>query len=76
MKNQPCSVRPLLIVDLNLDEIHYYPFITSMNRCDGSCKTVEDPLGRTSVPNKMEDVNLKVFNMIKRIKKPSKTYLI
>ena len=29
-----------------LDELHYYPFIISLDRCDGSCNTVEDPLGR------------------------------
>ena len=58
-------VRPMLI-DLNLDKL-LYPFIINMNRCDGSCSTVEDPFGRICVPNKMEDMNLKVFNMIKGI---------
>ena len=40
--------------------------------CDGSCNTVEDPFGRIFVPNKMDNVNLKVFSMIKGINK-SKT---
>ena len=35
-----------------------------MSRCNGSSNTVEDPLGRICVPDKMEDVNLQVFNMI------------
>ena len=35
--------------------------------CDGSCNTVEDPFGRIFVPNKMDNVNLKVFSMIKGI---------
>ena len=66
MNNQPCMVKSTLI-DLNHDEIHYYLFIISMNRCNGSCNTVDDPLGGISPPDKMEDVNLKVFNMIKGI---------
>ena len=37
--------------------------------CDGSYSTVEDPFHLTYVPNKIEDVNLKVFNMIKGINK-------
>ena len=35
INNQQCMVRPMLI-DLDLDELHYYPFIISMSRCDGS----------------------------------------
>ena len=45
MNNRPCLVRPTLI-DFNFDEFHYYPFIISINRCDGSCNTVEDSFGR------------------------------
>ena len=31
----------------------------------GSCNSVDDPFGRTCVPNKMEDVILKVLNIFK-----------
>ena len=66
MNNEQCMVRPTLI-DLNLDELHYYLFIISMNRCDGSCNTVEDPFRKICVPNEMEDVKLTVFDTIKRV---------
>lgn len=68
MSNQPCSARPMLI-DLNLDKRHYYPFIMSMSRCNTckNCNTVEDPFGRICIPNKLEYVNMKVFGMIKEI---------
>ena len=62
MNNQPGMVRPALI-NLNPD----CPFIISMNRCYGRCNTAEDPFGRICFPNKMEEVNLKVFNMIKEL---------
>ena len=39
-----------------------------MNSCDGSCNTEEHSVGRKFVPNKMGDVCVKVFNMIKRKK--------
>ena len=52
---------------MNPDELHYYPFIVSLDRCDASCYTVEHWFGRICVPNTMENVNLKVFNMIKGI---------
>ena len=36
MNSQPCMVRPMFI-DLNHDELHYYPFIINLDRCDGGC---------------------------------------
>ena len=38
-----------------------------MNICDGICNTIDDPFGRICFPNNSEDMNLKVFNMIKAI---------
>lgn len=78
MSNQPWSSRPTLI-DLRLDDVHYYPLIISVNRCDESFSSVEDPFSGTWVPSKIEDVNLKVVNMIKGInefKYTHKTYLL
>ena len=68
VNDQQNMVSPMLI-DLNLDELCYYPFIISMSRCNESCNTAEDPFGRICVPNKIEDVNLKVFNIIKKLNK-------
>ena len=53
-----------MLIDLNPDELHYYPFVVSLDRSDGSCINVEDSFGRICIPNKMEGVNLKVFNII------------
>ena len=64
---------------MRLDDIHFYPLIISINRCDKSFSSVEDPFSRTRVPNKIEDLNLKVLNMIKainEIKYTRKTYLL
>ena len=32
----------LTFINLNLDELQYYPFIVSMSRCDMSYNTIED----------------------------------
>ena len=66
MNKHKCMIWPTLI-DLNPDELHYYPFFISANSCDGSCNTDKDPFGRLCVPNKIEVVNPRVFNIIKRI---------
>ena len=55
----------LAIIDLNLNDLHYQPFIISMNRYDGSRIAVEDTFGRIWIPNKIEDMNLKVLSMVK-----------
>ena len=56
INNQPCMVRPILS-NLNPDKLHYYPFIVSMTRCDGSCITAEDLFSRICLPNKIESMN-------------------
>ena len=40
-------------------EFYCYPFSVKLGRCVGSCNTLNK-----SVPNKREDLNLNVFNMI------------
>ena len=65
MNNQQCMVG-LTLTDLNPDELRYYPFFISMDRCDKSCNIVVDPFGGIWVSNKIEDLNLRVFNMIKK----------
>ena len=41
-------------------EFHYYPFAVKLDRCARSCNLSN----KIYVPNKTEDLNLSVFNMI------------
>ena len=59
-------IRPTLI-DLNAIELNYFLFMISLDKCQGSCNAVDDLSTKISVPSETNDVNLKVFNMIKRI---------
>ena len=55
-------------IDLNPDELHHYSFIISRDRYDGGVmNTVKDTFDRIYAPIKIEDVNFKVFSMIKGI---------
>ena len=68
--HQKCLTQPTLI---NLhpseysQEFHYYPFEVKLDRCIGSCNSLNDLTNKVFVPNKTEDLNLSVFNMIKDI---------
>ena len=48
-------------------EFHSYPFAVKLDRYDGSCSTLNDLHNKVCVPNKTEDLNLSMFNMITEI---------
>ena len=62
LSNQKYMIQPTLINLLLL--IHYYPFLVKLDRYVGSCNTLNDLSNKVCVPNKTEDLNLSVFNMI------------
>ena len=47
-------------------ELHYFPFAVKLDRFVGSCNTINDLFNKVCVPNKTEDLNVHVFNMITR----------
>ena len=65
--NQNCQIQHTFI-NLNPTEysqkIHYYPFGVKLDKCVGNCNTLNDLSNRVCVPNKTEDLNMHVFNMI------------
>ena len=69
LSNQKCITQPSLI---NLhpneysQEFHYYPFSVKLDRCVGSCNTLNDLSNKVCVPNKI-GLNLSVFDMITEI---------
>ena len=44
--------------------VHYYPFTVKLDKCVGSCNTRNDLINKVYVPNRTQDSNLSVFNMI------------
>ena len=45
-------------------EIHYSAFKVKLNKCVGSCNTLNDFFNKVCIPNKTEDLNLSVLTMI------------
>ena len=67
LSNQKCKIQPTFITlhaNKYSQEFQYYPLAAKLNRCVGSCSTLNDLSNKASVPNKTEDLNLNVFNMI------------
>ena len=48
-------------------ECHYYPFVIKSDRCAGSCDTLNDLSNKVCLPNKTEDLDLSMFNMVAEI---------
>ena len=70
LSNQKCMIQ-LTLINLHLNEssqeFHYYPFVVKLDKCVGSCNNLNDSSNMSNmvcVPNKTEDLNLCVFNMI------------
>ena len=66
--NQECMSR-LKILDVNegVDEALFYPYNVLVNKCSGSCNTLDDPMARLCVPNVIKNVNMKVYNFLMRL---------
>ena len=45
-------------------EFHHYPFAVKLDRCVGSFNTLNELSNKVCVPNKTEEFNLSIFNMI------------
>ena len=67
LSNQKCEIQPNLI-NLHPNEysqdLHYCPFAVKLNKCVGSCNTLNDLSIKVCVSKKTEDLNIHVFNMI------------
>ena len=67
--NQKCMIQPSLI-NLHPNEynqFHYYPSSVKLDRCVGSCNTLNDLSIKVCIPSKTEDLNQSVLNMITEI---------
>ena len=67
LSNQKCMIQPTLInlhPNEHSQELHYYPFTVKLDRCVGSCNTINELSNKVCVPNKIEHLNIHIFNMI------------
>ena len=50
MNNQECKIRPE-IINVNTNEPVFYPYSIRINKCKGSCNTINDPYAKLCVPD-------------------------
>ena len=63
---QPCQPRST-IVNINSNEPLYYPFTVGVNKCGASCNTIDDLYAQIFVPNKIKNMNVKVFILMSKV---------
>ena len=63
--NRKCMPRPK-ILDVNEDvgEALFYPYNVLVNKCSGSCNTLDNPMAKLCVPNIIKRVNMQVYNFL------------
>ena len=62
--NQKCMARPkILHVNEGVGEALFYPYVL-VNKCSGSCNTLDNPMTKLCVPNVIKRVNMQVYNFL------------
>ena len=62
LSKQLCQASPTL-VKLTSNETLFYPFPVSVNKRGASCNTIDGSYAQVCAPNKVKDMNVKVFNL-------------
>ena len=62
MTNQECKVRQLF-VNFNSNESVFYHFSIKTSKCSCSCNNINDPYPKMCVPDVVENLNDKLFNL-------------
>ena len=63
--NQKCMPRPkILDVNEGVGEALFYPYNVLVNKCSGSCNTLDNPMAKLCVPNIIKRINMKVYNFL------------
>ena len=60
MDNQECKIRSE-IINVNTNEPIFYPYSITINKCKGSCNTINDLYAKTCVPDAIKNISFKVF---------------
>ena len=63
MSNQACKARSE-IINVNSNNPVFYPFSIKRSKCSGNCNNITDPCTKICVPDVVNDLNVKVFNLM------------
>ena len=66
--SQKCMLRPkILNVNEGIGEALFYPNNVLVNKCSGSCNTLDNPMSKICVPKIIKNVNIKVYYFLMRL---------
>ena len=65
MNNQECKIMSE-IININTIEPMFYPYSITINKCKGSCNTINDPYAELCIPDAIKSINVKVFNLMSK----------
>ena len=63
ISNKECKVRPET-VNVNSNELVFFPFIIKTSKCSGSCNNINDSYAKLCVSDVIKNLNVKVFNLM------------
>ena len=66
--NRKCMPRPkILNVNEGIGEALFNRHNVLVNKCSGSCDTLDNPMSKICVPKIIKNVNMKVYNFLMRL---------
>ena len=66
--NQKCMPRPkMLDVNEGIGEALFYPYKVLVNKCSGSCNTLDNPISKIFVPKIIKNVKMQLYNFLMRL---------
>ena len=66
--NQKFMPKPkILVVNEGVGEALFSPCNVLVNKCSGSCNTINNPMKKLCVPNIIKEINIKVYNFLMRL---------
>ena len=69
--DRECMPRPkILNVNEGIGEALFYPYNALVNKCSGSCDTLDNPMSKICVPKIIKNVNMKINNFLMRLNEP------
>ena len=57
----------ILNINEGIGEALFYPYNVLVNKCSGSCDTLDDPMSKICVPKIIKNVNMEVYNFLIRL---------
>ena len=58
----------ILNVNKGIGEALFYPYNVLVNKCSGSCDTLDNSMSKICVPKIIKNVNMKVYNFLIKVK--------